>query len=134
MFVLIMDELLKDTMGEIPWCMLFADDIRLVAETVEEVTEMLGKVANALESKGLKVNREKTEYMKCCWDGVEKVEEVAIEGKYLKKVEEYKYLGSWMNSAGSLESDLTSRINVGWHKWREVKGVLCDKKVSECGC
>jgi len=33
----VMDEILKEIQGEIPWCMLFADDIVLVGENLKAV-------------------------------------------------------------------------------------------------
>ena len=41
-----------------PWCMLFADDMVLIAEMEQEVESMLEQVRMALESKGLRINRE----------------------------------------------------------------------------
>ena len=32
-FALVMDEVTKDIQGDIPWCMLFVDDVVLVDET-----------------------------------------------------------------------------------------------------
>ena len=40
-FALIMDELTRHMQDEVPWCMLFADDIVLVAETKVEVNALL---------------------------------------------------------------------------------------------
>ena len=54
---------------EVPWCMLFADDMVLIAETEQEVERMLEQVREALERKGLRVNREKTEHMESCLEG-----------------------------------------------------------------
>ena len=45
--------------------MLFADDMVVVANSAEEVNGMLEKVREALEGKGLRVNREKIESMEC---------------------------------------------------------------------
>ena len=50
---------------EVPWCMLFADDIVLVAETKVEVNAKLELWREALESKGLKISGNKIEYIKC---------------------------------------------------------------------
>src|SRR5215469_13971719 len=59
LFILVLDEILKGVIKEVPWCMLFADDMVVVANSAEEVNGMLEKVREALEGKGLRVNREK---------------------------------------------------------------------------
>ena len=40
-FALVMDELTRHMQDEVPWCMLFADDIILVVETKIEVNAKL---------------------------------------------------------------------------------------------
>ena len=68
LFILVLDEILKGVVREVLWCMLFADDMVVIADTAEEANVMLEKVREALEGKGLKVNRAKTEYMECKWE------------------------------------------------------------------
>ena len=110
--------------------MLFADDMVILGETREEVNEMLEKIREALESKGLKVNKEKTEHMESRWRG-----ESSNGGRMcsqrveLKKVSEYKYLGSVMQEDGEIDREVSSRIQAGWAKWRAASGVLCDRRV-----
>lgn len=40
----------------------------------------------------------------------------------------YKYLGSIIQSNGEIDGYVSHRIQVGWLKWREATGVLCDRK------
>ena len=63
LFVLVMDELTRHMQDDVPWCMLFANDIVLVAETKVEVNAKLELWREALESKVLKISRNKTEYI-----------------------------------------------------------------------
>ena len=56
LFILVLDEILKRRVKEVPWCLLFADDMVLIADSVEKVNDMLEKVRGGLEEKGLKVN------------------------------------------------------------------------------
>lgn len=129
LFVLVMDELLKGNVREVPWCMLFADDMILIGETLEEVKERLQRVMHALESNGMKINRDKTEFMFCDWVGDGQVQELRVQEWNLNKVEQYKYLGSLVEEKGGVEKEIDARLQAGWNKWREVSGVLCDKSI-----
>ena len=70
--------------------MLFADDLVLVSETVEEVEEELERWRAVIENKGLRISRSKTEYLvPSHQQGV-----VKLEGEPLPSVNSFKYLGS----------------------------------------
>src|SRR5215469_16883833 len=76
----------------------------------------------ALEGKGLRVNREKTECMKCKWDEKKgTVGEIKIEGQSIKKEGEYRYLGALMKEDGEIDREVGARVQTGWMKWREGK-------------
>ena len=51
-------------------------------------------------------------------------------GEIMKQVEEFKYLGSTVQTDGGSERELAKRILAGWGAWRKITGVMCDKKVS----
>ena len=70
MFSLVMDEVTKDIQGDIPWCMLFADDVVLVDETMAGVNKKLELWRQTLESKGFRLSKTKTEYMRFDFSGV----------------------------------------------------------------
>jgi hypothetical protein len=65
LFVLVMDEVIRDIQGGIPWCILFADDVVLVDESRMGVDQKLELWRRTLEAKGFRLSRSKTEYMKC---------------------------------------------------------------------
>ena len=62
-FIIIMDVLAEEARTKPPCAMLFADDLVLVSETVEEVEEELERWRAVIENKGLRISRSKTEYL-----------------------------------------------------------------------
>ena len=54
LFALVMDEVTKDIQGDIPWCMLFANDVVLVDESRTGVNQKLELWRETLESKGFR--------------------------------------------------------------------------------
>ena len=131
LFTIVMDELTKGIQDEIPWCMLFADDIVLIDESREGVNTKLERWRDTLEAKGFRLSRSKTEYLHCSFSGVERevAGEVAIEGTIVPRVERFRYLGSIIQENGEIDEDINHRIKVGWQKWKNASGVLCDRKI-----
>ena len=79
----------------------------LIGESVEEVESMLEQVRMALESKGLKINREKTEHMESRWNGEQEgMSRVRLQDVFLNKVKEYKYLGTHVEKGGELDREI----------------------------
>jgi hypothetical protein len=60
-----MDEVTRDIQGDIPWCMLFTNDVVLVDENRMSVDQKLELWRQTLEAKSFRLSRSKTEYMKC---------------------------------------------------------------------
>ncbi|KAK3506249.1 hypothetical protein QTP70_012803, partial [Hemibagrus guttatus] len=76
----------------------------------------------------MKVSRSKTEYM--CVNEREGSGTVRLQGEEVKKVQEFKYLGSTVQSNGECGKEVKKRVQAGWNGWRKVSGVLCDQKIS----
>ena len=68
LFAIIMDTLTDDIRKEAPWSMMFTEDVILCCEERAGLEEDLERWHNALEKRGMKVSRAKTEYM--CLSGV----------------------------------------------------------------
>ncbi|KAM2387188.1 hypothetical protein ACFX1X_039558 [Malus domestica] len=131
LFALVMDELTGHIQDDIPWCMLFADDIVLIDETQEGVNAKLNLWREVLESKGLRLSRSKTEYMECKFsaNGGQNELGVRIEDQEIPKSDRFRYLGSILQKNGELDGDLNHRIQAGWMKWKSASGVLCDRRM-----
>ena len=52
-----MDEVKRDIQGDIPWCMLFVDDVVLVDDSRTGVNRKLGLWRQTLESKGFRLSK-----------------------------------------------------------------------------
>ncbi|KAK3513273.1 hypothetical protein QTP70_009811 [Hemibagrus guttatus] len=128
LFAIVMDQLSEEVRQESPWTMTFADDIVICSESREQVEENLERWRFALERRGMKVSRSKTEYM--CVNEREGSGTVRLQGEEVKKVQEFKYLGSTVQSNGESGKEVKKRVQAGWNGWRKVSGVLCDRKMS----
>ncbi|KAK3541520.1 hypothetical protein QTP86_028650 [Hemibagrus guttatus] len=98
LFAIVMDHLSEEVRQESPWTMMFADDIVICSESREQVEENLERWRFALERRGMKVSRSKTEYM--CVNEREGSGTVRLQGEEVQKVQDFKYLGSTVQSNG----------------------------------
>ncbi|KAK3540977.1 hypothetical protein QTP86_007950 [Hemibagrus guttatus] len=128
LFAIVMDQLSEEVRQESPWTMMFADDIVICSESREQVEENLERWRFALERRGMKVSGSKTEYM--CVNEREGSGTVRLQGEEVKKVQEFKYLGSTVQSNGECGKEVKKRVQAGWNGWRKVWGVLCERKIS----
>ena len=86
---MIKNRLTDEVKREPPWTMLFADDIVICEDTREEVEQRLESWRNALERRGMKVSRSKTEYL--CINGRHNNETMKMEDKKVPSVRDFKY-------------------------------------------
>ncbi|XP_026042711.1 uncharacterized protein LOC113033277 [Astatotilapia calliptera] len=75
---------------------------------------------------GLRLNTNKTKYLEA---GPQTDGTISIDGEDLAKVPHFKYLGSMISNDGDILLDVRARINAAWMKWRQVTGVLCDRRM-----
>ena len=84
----------------------------------KEVEQRLESWKYALERRGMKISRSKTEYL--CINGRRNSKD---------RVKEFKYLGSTVQESGGCEREVKKRVQAGWNGWRRVSGVICDKRL-----
>ncbi|KAK3554030.1 hypothetical protein QTP70_019148, partial [Hemibagrus guttatus] len=123
LFAIVMDQLSEEVKQKSPWTMMFADDIVICSESREQVEENLERWRFALERRGMKVSRSKTEYM--CVNEREGSGTVRLQGEEVKKVQEFKYLRSTVQSNGECGKEVKKRVQAG---------VIIKRKSGEIPC
>jgi hypothetical protein len=112
-----MNEITKDIQGDIPWCMLFADDVVLIDESRIGVDQKLELWRQTLESKGFRLSRTKTKYMMCQFSGKNLDNgNVSLYGRVVPMNDVFRYLGSMLQSDGEIDEDVSHRIRARWVK------------------
>ena len=108
LFAIIIDMLTEDIRKDAPWDMLLADDIVLSIQNHRELKKDLEIWRNALERRGLKVSRSKTEYLRV-WV-VDDGEKLKVQGEKVKRAKNFKYLSSTVSSDGRCEKEVRRRV------------------------
>ncbi|CAM4576982.1 unnamed protein product [Leuciscus chuanchicus] len=97
----------------------YADDISLLSDNMEQAQELLHRVELECTKVGLRVNAKKTEVMTYNVPP-EHQPLITAGGTVLKEVEDFKYLGTWVNST---EQDLKVRKALAWRALNGMNSV-----------
>jgi len=117
-FYIIMEELGRGIIEPAPWDLLFVNNIVIISTTREGLQQKSERCRRALEDRGLKISRRKTEYM--VFNGGYESGDVCLLQEKLKKVNTFKYLGFHVASKGSLDPEITIGYN-----WDGKNGRMC---------
>lgn len=90
-------------------CLIYADDVILIAESRDQLQMMLNRVNEYCEEHDLKLNREKTKWMVFGQRGRPPKENIYIEKKTIVKVKEFKFLGVVFKANGSFTKHIQNR-------------------------
>ena len=74
------------------------------------------------------MNLDKTEAM-CCWE-TERGVKIRLEGKDIKQVKNVVYLDANISENRRVEDKVRCRIQAGANAWRNLEGVMVDRKIS----
>ena len=130
LFNIVLNFLTSGIMQELLLSLLFADDVGLASERVSKLQGVFDKWKQILEDHGLRVSESKTEYMFLPFsDPQAPSPDIMINGNVMQKCTSFKYLGSILNILGTCDEDANHRVSVGWLKWQQNSGVLCDKRM-----
>ncbi len=101
------------------------------ATLIEMMELRLERWVECMEKNGLKVSRAKTEHLQTTrdTDPVRMKRYMETEIVNLPTIQSFKYLGSTIDRRGGASKDVDNRVTNAWSKWRELSGVICDKKI-----
>ena len=116
LFAIIIDCLTAEVRKKSPWQMMFADDVVFCCTDKQELEEELERWRKALEDRGMRISRTKTEYL--CYNGNEK-ESIRLGPEYIPQVKEFKYLGSTVTAKENSDDGISRRVQAGWNNWRK---------------
>ena len=88
--------------------MMFADDTVICGERRQQVEAHLKRWRYALERRGMKVSRSKTEYLSVNEKGDS--DTAQLQGAEVIKVDEFKYLGSTVQINGDCGTECRKRV------------------------
>jgi hypothetical protein len=67
-----------------------------------------------LETKGFRLSRSKTKYMKCDFSPTTQEEDVRLDGQMVPKKDNFHYLGSMLQKNRDIDKDVNHRIKASW--------------------
>ena len=111
---------------------LYADDIVLLCNNIDELMEIVNIYDKTFARFGLKISTDKTETMAFNVDEEIKAKPslISIGDVALKNVRSFKYLGHMIKNTDEDSSHfLNFRISSAYQKWNELKHILCDRKI-----
>lgn len=104
-------------------CIRFADDQVILAESKEEVKEMLSDLNRKCLEYGMKINKKKTKCM--IIGGKEESLRMEVEGVEIQQVKEYKYLGSIITEDMRCSKEIKVRMAMAREGFKRKRGLLC---------
>ena len=108
----------------------FADDAALIADSEVKLQNLMDAVAQASESKGLKINIKKTYCMVITNRKETPRCDIFVRGQQIQQVTAFKYLGSLITSDGRSDKDISARIGMAKAAYSDLKHLLCNKHVT----
>ena len=121
---MLVDTISQDVRTELPWELLYADDMSINDITSTDTQNRLESWQKVLTDNGLKINVAR---LNICHKG--NPLPIKLNGEELKNVDHFTYLGSVIDKDGTIDRDVDLRVRAAWSSLRKLNGVLYDRKI-----
>ena len=98
----------------------FADDQEIIAQE-DDLDYMMRKLLETYGIQGLNINFGKTEYLTSGYK-----ENLIVEGKTIKNVSHFMYLGFELQEQGETNTEIKRRISIGRREISTLNSVVCN--------
>ena len=106
----------------------FADDIALLSHSHRDMQEKTAQIETIARSVGLKINHNKSKIMKV---SANPTTEILVNDMALENVEEFNYLGSYLNADGDINREISSRIANASLAFQRLKNIWSSGQINE---
>ncbi|XP_042883267.1 uncharacterized protein LOC122260182 [Penaeus japonicus] len=107
----------------------YADDTVLIAESRDNLQELLDKVIEESKKKGLTINCKKTECMVVSKKTVKPQCMLHVGTYKIQQVEKFNYLGSLITDDGKCDREIKKRIGMAKDAFQKLGKILKDRKM-----
>ena len=125
LFIMLVDKISQDVRTELPWELLYADDLAIIDISSTDTQNRLEPWQKVLTDNSLKINVAKTEHLSTRENPLP----MKVNGEELNNVDHFEYLGSVIGKDDTIDSDVDLRVRGAWSRWRQLTGVLYDRKI-----
>ena len=108
----------------------YADDTVLLAETEEDLQEILNEVIRIGKTFDMKMNAKKTKTMLVSKDLTSTNVSVKIDGDIIKQTDKYTYLGQTITSNGKCDDDILKRIELAGSAFNSMLKSITARHIS----
>ncbi len=102
----------------------YADDTVILAESDKDLRTLLLAVETTCEEYGISINVKKTKVMVITPKTEITAPKIVLQNGELEVVEQYKYLGAWINRKGDSEEEIMCRIGQAKSAFAKMKKTL----------
>ena len=102
----------------------YADDTALLAESIEDLQNLVDAVDEACSRYGLTINISKTKFMVVSKILVNPAR-ITVRGEDIERVTHFKYLGAWLNETVNPDEEIRARIEMARSAFARMKSILC---------
>lgn len=108
----------------------FADDIDLIARSLEELNELTERLDKMAAKFGMEISAEKSKIMTTPNNGNNVNTTVKIGNNVLDQVKEFKYLGAHITEDGTSTREVKTRIAIATQQLSKMKKIWCSRSIS----